>query len=144
MREVQNSPSIDMTRARPTISFVLSIVGLVACTATPVKSTLPGGPTRAQLAELWVQPDRGRDLFNGVGGARLAPDPSAVYRVIDMKRTGFSRGYTLKGPGGSEWSAKFPPEAGPEVTASRILWGIGYHQPPIYYVATWNAADPPV
>ena len=128
---------------RSTVLSLIAVVGLVACTATPVKSTLPGGPTRAQLAELWVQPDRGRDLFNGVGGARLAPDPSAVYTVIDMKRTGFSRGYTLKGPGGSEWSAKFPPEAGPEVTASRILWGIGYHQPPIYYVATWNAAEAP-
>jgi len=128
---------------RPTVSSVIAVVGLVACTATPVKSTLPGPPTPAQLAELWIQPDRGRDLFNGVGGARLAPDVSATYTVVDMKRTGFSRGYTLKGPDDAEWSAKFPPEAGPEVTASRILWGIGYHQPPIYYVAKWNAAEAP-
>jgi hypothetical protein len=141
LREVQSSQSIDVTRARPTISFVLSIVGLVACTTTPVKSTLPGPPTAAQLAELWSQPERARDLFNGVGGARLAPDPSAVYTVIDMKRSGFSRGYTVNAPGDREWSVKFPPEAGPEVSASRILWGIGYHQPPIYYLGEWNAAQ---
>jgi hypothetical protein len=128
---------------RPTVSFLIAVVGLVACTATPVKSTLPGPPTTAQLAELWIQPDRARDLFNGVGGPQLAPDPAAVYSVIDMKRTGFSRGYTVKGPDGTEWSAKFPPEAGPEVTASRILWGIGYHQPPIYYLAQWKAAEAP-
>ena len=42
-----------------------------------------------------------------------------------------------------EWSAKFPPEAPTEVTASRILWGVGYHQPPIYYLAEWNAAKAP-
>jgi hypothetical protein len=141
LRDVQNFPSINVTRARPTISLVLSIVGLVACTTTAVKSTLPGPPTATQLAELWSPPERARDLLNGVGGARLAPDPSAVYTVIDMKRTGFSRGYTVNGPGDREWSAKFPPEAGPEVAASRILWGIGYHQPPIYYLGEWNAAQ---
>ena len=119
------------------------MVGLVACTTTPVKSTLPGPPTAAQLAELWAPPDRARDLFNGVGGARLAPNPSVVYTVIDMKRTGFSRGYTVKDPEDREWSAKFPPEAGTEVVASRILWAIGYHQPPIYYLGEWKAAQAP-
>jgi hypothetical protein len=66
-----------------------------------------------------------------------------VYTVIDIKRSGFSRGYTLKDPNDREWSAKFPPEAPTEVAASRILWGIGYHQPPIYYLAEWNAAEAP-
>lgn len=91
------------------------------------------------MAELWVAPEPGRDLFHGVGEKRLAPDPDAHYTVIEIKRGGFSRGYTLKGPGDREWSAKFPPEAPTEVVASRILWGLGYHQPPIYYVARWNA-----
>jgi hypothetical protein len=27
--------------------------------------------------------------------------------------------------------------------ASRLLWGIGYHQPPIYYVGEWHAAGAP-
>ncbi len=34
---------------------------------------------------------------------------------------------------------KFPPEAPTEVAASRIHWGIGFHQAPIYYVPKWNA-----
>lgn len=128
---------------RSIVWFLIAIVGVAGCSTTSVKSTLPGPPSPAQLAELWVQPERGRDLFNGVGGSKLAPDPAAVYTVIDLKRTGFSRGYTVKGPGDREWSAKFPPEAGPEVAASRILWGIGYHQPPIYYLAEWKAAEAP-
>ena len=109
------------------------------CRQRPIRSTLPGEPTPAQLAQLWLQPERGRDLFHGVGGKRLSPDPAATYTVIEIKRGGFSRGYTVTGPGDREWSAKFPPEAGTEVVASRIHWGIGYHQPPIYLLRDWTA-----
>jgi hypothetical protein len=122
---------------------LFATVGLVACTPSTVKSTLRGRPTPQQLAELWVRPNPARDLFYGVGGSRLAPDPSVVYTVIDIKRSGFSRGYTLKDPRDREWSAKFPPEAPTEIAASRILWGIGYHQPPIYYLSKWDAAEAP-
>ena len=111
----------------------------VAACHPPIASTLPGPPSTQQLAELWVRPEPDRDLFWGVGGKRLAPDPDARYTVIEIKRSGFSRGYTVKGPGDREWSVKFPPEAPTEVVASRLLWGVGYHQPPIYYVAQWNA-----
>lgn len=131
---------------RRRVHTAVSIVTLAAalslptgCRAPVIGSTLPAPPTAEQVAQLWVAPERGRDLFYGVGGRRLAPDPSAKYKVIEIKRGGFSRGYTLEGPGDREWSAKFPPEAGTEVIASRILWGIGYHQPPIYLLSGWTA-----
>ena len=133
---------LESARSTPAVWFLFAAVGLAAC-ATPVKSTLPGSPSAEQLAELWVRPEPGRNLFDGVGGSRLAPDPSAVYTVIEIKRSGFSRGYTVKDPHDHEWSVKFPPEAPTEIAASRILWGIGYHQPPIYYLAEWNAAHAP-
>jgi hypothetical protein len=88
-----------------------------------------------------VQPERTRDLFHGVGGSRLAPDPAATYTVIEIKRGGFSRGYTVTGPDDREWSVKFPPEAPTEVVASRIHWALGYHQPPIYHLPEWTAAS---
>jgi hypothetical protein len=112
---------------------------LIAGCHRPVESTLPGPPTRTQIAQLWVEPAAGRDLFWGVGGMALAPDPAVTYTVIEIKRTGFSSGYTVKGPDGREWSAKFPPEAPTEIVASRLHWGVGYHQPPIYYVQKWTA-----
>lgn len=115
-------------------------IWVIGCSTPRIKSTLPGPPTAAQMAQLHVQPERGRDLFHGVGGKKLAPDPKATYSVIEIKRGGFSRGYTVTGPGDREWSAKFPPEANTEITASRIFWGIGYHQPPIYLLADWTAA----
>lgn len=122
------------------VLILVATAGLGAACHPQIKSTLPGPPSAAQLAELWVAPDRARDLFHGVGGARLAPDPAARYTVIEIKRGGFSGGYTVTDPAGREWSAKFPPEAAAEVVASRLHWGIGYHQPPIYYVPKWTAA----
>ena len=120
------------------VVLVCATAGLgMACNPT-IKSTLPGPPTAAQLAQLWVEPERNRDLFWGVGGKRLAPDPAARYKVIEIKRGGYSRGYTVV-DGDREWSAKFPPEAGTEVVASRLHWGIGYHQPPIYLLRDWTA-----
>jgi hypothetical protein len=123
-----------------TLAAVLA--ALTACHAS-IRSTVTTPPTAEQVAELWVQPDSERDLFWGVGGERLAPDPSLTYKVLEVKRTGFSMGLTVEGPPGRKWSAKMPPEAPTEVVASRILWGLGYHQPPIYYVGKWNAEDAP-
>ena len=119
--------------------FLCAMAGLGMACNPAVKSTQSAPLTAAQLAQLWVDPGSGRDLFYGVGGPKLAPDPSAKYTVIEIKRGGYSRGYTVIGPGDREWSAKFPPEAGTELVASRIHWGIGYHQPPIYLLKEWTA-----
>ena len=131
---------------RVVILAVLAATGAAAAGCQrAIKSTLAGAPTNAQLAELWVEPERNRDLFWGVGGKALAPDPNGRYTVVEIKRGGYSRGYTVTGPGDSdrEWSAKFPPEASTEVVASRLFWAVGYHQPPIYYLAEWQALKAP-
>jgi len=115
------------------ISLLAACQGLVR----PVPAPVP--PPPAQLAELWVEPETNRNLYWGVGGERLKPDPAVTYTIIETKRTGFSTGYTVTDPSKRKWSVKFPPEAPTEVVASRLLWGVGYHQPPIYYVGRWNA-----
>jgi len=114
---------------------------LVACYGQPVLPSTP--PSAEQIAELWVEPEPGRDLYWGVGGEALKPDPSVTYTIIETKHTGFSRGFTVTDPAGRKWSVKLPPEAPTEVVASRLLWGLGYHQPPIYYVGRWNAEGRP-
>ena len=96
--------------------------------------------TPDQTAELWVAPERTRDLFWGVGGD--APRPRSQSRPTRSSRSNAAASawaMTVEGPGGRKWSAKLPPEASTEVVASRLLWGVGYHQPPIYYVGRWNA-----
>jgi len=112
-----------------------------ACHPT-IRSTQPTPPTLAQLAELWSAPEPNRDLFWGIGGERLAPNPDTAYKVLEVKRGGFSMGLTVE-DGARKFSAKMPPEATTEVVASRLVWGLGYHQPPIYYVGRWNADGAP-
>jgi hypothetical protein len=127
--------------------FTCSLVAAGAAMACqPRRIVMPAAEASPRsIAELWVDPGPNRDLFHGVGGPRLAPDPDVPYRVVEVKVGGFSDGYTVVGPGEREWSAKFPPEAAPEIVASRILWGIGYHQPPVYLLREWRAegADRP-
>jgi len=130
--------SVPVFPLRLAVPLLLAPLAALAGCHPVIKSTSPTPPTAAQMAELWVQPDRARDLYWGVGGQRLAPNAAAKYTVIEIKRSGFSQGYTVSEQG-SHWSVKFPPEAATEVVASRIHWGIGYHQPPIYYVEQWAA-----
>jgi hypothetical protein len=137
-----------MTRRSTNVRVAVVLIAFVALPTAcrpRMMSTLPGPPTRAQLAQLWSEPADGRDLYWGVGGERLAPDPSAKYTVIEVKHSGFSRGYEVRSPDRRDWSVKFPPEAGTEVVASRIHWAVGFHQPPVYYLAKWyaeKATDP--
>ena len=136
---------LDSRKQTVIASFLGLGILLIGGCQRPIRSTIAGTPSAAQMAELWVKPDANRDLFWGVGGKRLAPDPAGRYTVIEIKRGGYSRGYTVTGPGNEkrEWSAKFPPEASTEVVASRLFWAVGYHQPPVYYLAQWNAEKAP-
>jgi hypothetical protein len=105
----------------------------------PIHSTLDGPPSQELLAELWVEPEAGRDLFHGIGGRRLMPDLTSFFKIVEIDDGGFSRGYVVVDRREHEWNVKLPPEAFSEVTASRIHWGVGYHQPPMYLVQHWSA-----
>lgn len=96
-------------------------------------------PSPDQIKELWIDPgNQPRDLFWGVGGQKYAPAPDAVYTFEARDDVGFSSSYDVKDPQGGEWSAKIGPESQSEVVLSRILWGLGYHQPPVYYLPSWK------
>lgn len=104
----------------------------------PVAPATP--PTAEQMAGFWVEPAdvAARDLFHGPGGAELMPQAGATFTFVERDLTGYSRGYDLKDARGMTWSAKYGPEAQSEVVTSRIVWALGYHQPPTYYVAQWR------
>ena len=80
-----------------------------------------------QLAELWIDPGTApRDLFWAPGGETLAPAAGAAYQFQARDEAGFSIGYDVTGP---------------DEGVVRILWGIGYHQPPTSYLPTWTPVN---
>lgn len=124
---------------RGVVTFVL--VGALASCAAGYWG--PASEKNGQPEELWSEPAdlASRDLFYGIGGAKLAPRPDAVYELEKRDTAGFSITFDVRDERGQEWSVKIGPEAQPEVASSRIVWAMGYHQPPSYYVPKWTYKD---
>lgn len=123
---------------RCTSAVVIAMVTL-GCGGSTRAFRLPENAPRPPLAEFWVDPgSRPRDLLLGVGGRAYVPAKNARYTFKAKDETGFSVSYDVVGPDGREWSAKIGPEAQTEVVISRLLWGLGYHQPPLHYLPSWE------
>ena len=132
----------DGFRRRRALGIVLAVLAAASCAKLPqkVRSTAEAPLTAEQLAELWSEPAdiASRDLFHGPGGPSLAPAPGAVFDFVSKDTKGYSWGWDVKDASGMEWSVKYGPEAHSEVVSSRLLWAIGFHQPPTYYVERWE------
>ncbi len=117
----------------------------IACTAClPFSrgSQPSADPPRDQLVE--SDPDiPSRDLFFGPGGRSNAPRTDTPFRFIERDESGVSTNFEVVDAKGRKWDAKLGPEAKPEVAASRLLWAIGFHQPPVYYVHDWRIENGP-
>jgi hypothetical protein len=121
-------------------AFLLVMGALVACAYSPEakpQSTLPD----FEPDMLWQEPVdlASRDLFYGPGGPELAPPSTGgTYQFVAYKISGTNPGYDVRDASGRLWSVKLGIEAQPEVTVSRILWAMGFHQPPTYFVHSFN------
>ena len=101
------------------------------------------------MAQLWEIPRdlESRDLFDGPWGPENAPEPNVKYTLVKQKDHGTNPGVTVRDPQGREWQVKQPPHndqgaEGPiEVALSRILSGLGYHQPPVYFLPSLTVVD---
>jgi hypothetical protein len=78
-----------------------------------------------------------RDLFHGAGGPEFVPR-DATFEFVARDTSGWSPGFDVRDRDGVEWSVKLGPEAQSEVVSSRVLWAIGFHQPPTYYLERWT------
>lgn len=101
--------------------------------------------SRADVSQLWQDPAdlETRDLFAGPAANVPAPDADTAFTFVKADRTGYSRGYDVRDGRGMTWSVKLGLEAQTEVVASRILWAIGFHQPPTFYRSTWTMIGGP-
>lgn len=131
----------------PTVAVISLLLAFYVpfCAAAPHPVITPG----AAPAALWQPPAdlAARDLFHGSWGAEHAPDPFAVYTLVEHKHTGTNPGMTVVDERGREWSVKQapasgePPEGPIEVVLSRVLDAIGYHQPPVYFMPSFTYRD---
>lgn len=125
-------------RARRALAGVLVALAVAPSCATAMRSTASAPLSAGELAELWLEPAdlESRDLYGGPGGAAQAPDPAATNTVTGVDVTGNSPGYDVIDPQGRRWKVKLGEEVQPEIVASRLLWAIGFHQPPTYFVSS--------
>jgi hypothetical protein len=93
----------------------------------------------ASIGELWQDPAdlTNRDLYHGSGGRAFVPR-DAAFTFVARDTSGWSPGFDVRSSDGVEWSVKLGPEAQSEVVSSRVLWAIGFHQPPTYYLERWT------
>lgn len=133
-----------MTRSRDArrVGLIVLMCGSVSCAPTLQQTRDQSRPkTSTPMAQLWTDPGSEltqRDLRWGPGRAANAPAKNAMFTVLKLDETGYSRGYDVVGPDKRKWSIKVGKEAQPEVVVSRILWALGYHQPETYYLAGWQ------
>ena len=122
------------------LGLILPLTVLVASCAGRTPKTTADDPTGIEVSQLWVDPRdiETRDLFHGAGGPALAPNPDVPFQLIAVDDTGYSPGYEVRDRQGTEWSVKLGIEAQPEIVASRVLWAIGFHQPPTYLLRDWQ------
>jgi hypothetical protein len=137
-----------MNRAAVTLATAVLAATLSACIRAKHPALRPNAPA-APVASFWQEPRdiANKDLYFGPWGAAHAPDPDAVYTFVEKKHTGVNLGMTVVDPKGRTWSVKqtYPggidPEGPVEVALSRLLSAVGYHQPHVYYLPSFQLKD---
>jgi hypothetical protein len=130
-----------MMQARTSVGVVL---GAMMAFAPVARTAPPSENPTAHLEELWVDPGaRPRNLFDGPPGVPAAQRPvtDSRFDVISKDTRGFSTTYKVKDAAGQHWNVKIGPEAQTEVVTARIVWALGYHELPSYFVERWIAVD---
>ena len=125
----------------PTLTSLLVVTALftTSCTGGRTVRTTPDPSGATDISQLWQEPTdlESRDLL--LGPAANMPRPEdRTFTFIKADQSGHSPGYDVRDSNGTNWSVKLGTEAQTEVVVSRILWAIGYHQVPTYYVTRWT------
>lgn len=87
-------------------------------------------------AVLWRDPGdiASRDLLNGQGGKKDAPDPHAEYTFLNEDMNGTSTKFYVRDSNGVKWVVKVGVEAKPETAATRLVWAVGYFTDEDYFL----------
>ena len=130
---------------------LLALLPVVLALYVPFCAPVPEPVTTRSIKveSLWKPPDdvASINLYDGPWDRSHAPDPFAVYALVEHKHTGTNPGLTVIDERGRQWSVKQAPPHGAgaegpiEVVLSRVLSAVGYHQPPLYYLPSFVYRD---
>ena len=100
----------------------------------------PLAPADVKNPVLWEDPGNiaGKDLFYGRGGADHQPKPPFTF--VEEDRNGTNPKFDARDSENKKWRVKLGVEARPEVTASRLLWAVGYFTDDDYVLPTATVA----
>lgn len=123
------------------LSMVALLLTLGCATASTTAAAAPRPPVVAEAVDaagLWVEPAdlATRDLSNGPGCEDRAPAVAA--RFTFLTHDAADHAWSVRDDSGMTWDVIDGHDARPSIAASRLLWAIGYHQPPMYYVERWT------
>ena len=123
------------------VLIVVIAVSTFAC--APDVKRVGAPPSATRMAEFWIDPaGERRDLFDGPPSIdRLRPRTDERFEVLERDPRGYSITYKVRDARQRVWNVKIGPEAQTEVVTSRILWALGYHALPSYFVERWVAVE---
>lgn len=129
-------------------SVIIAVAATSASTMSAPAQSKWSPPPDARHT-LWNEPAdlAARDTYYGPWGREQAPDPDGVYAFVRPKTGGSNPGVVVRDAAGREWHVKQPiggirGDEGPvEVTLSRVLSAVGYHQPAVYYLPSFTMVD---
>lgn len=115
--ESGKTPQAYVARVLTVIAVAVSAEACARVLQTPLQQ-----PNAAVMAELWREPSdlESRDLYHGVGGPELIPQP-VTYTFVAHKTTGKNPGYDVRDPEGRLWAVKLGEESqseSPVITAN--------------------------
>jgi hypothetical protein len=128
---------------------VLTLVAAITALTTAATAQSKWAPPPDARHTLWEEPVDlpQRNTYVGPWGVAQAPDPGGVYAFVRPKTGGTNPGVVVKDAAGREWHVKQAisgsrGDEGPvEVTLSRVLSAVGYHQPAVYYLPSFTMVD---
>jgi hypothetical protein len=117
-----------------TTSSFLILSFLAALSAAKTNKASLKNDTTKHPAVLWRDPGdvASRNLFYGPGGKAHEPRGTFTFDKEDMN--GSNPKFDVVDQDGVKWRVKMGVEAGPETTASRLVWGVGYFANEDYFM----------
>lgn len=90
---------------------------------------------------LWQDPGsiQQKDLFYGRGGADH--QPRGPFTFVEEDRNGTNPKFDAQDIDGKKWRVKLGVEARPEITASRLLWAVGFFTDEDYFLPAATVAN---